>query len=83
MYSVKNIVTIVLIVTFICLIYKTKYIENFKNIEVYNVLGSLIHSEKTYSLNEIELNLSHLISGIYHLVLRSEDQILNQKVIIE
>ena len=57
--------------------------ENFKNIEVYNVLGSLIHSEKTYSLNEIELNLSHLISGIYHLVLRSEDQILNQKVIIE
>ena len=57
--------------------------ENLKNIEVYNVLGSLIHSEKTYSLNEIELNLSHLISGIYHLVLRSEDQILNQKVIIE
>ena len=57
--------------------------ENLKNIEVYNVLGSLIHSEKTYSLNEIELNLSHLISGIYDLVLRSEDQILNQKVIIE
>ena len=57
--------------------------ENLKNIEVYNVLGSLIHSEKTYSLNEIELNISHLISGIYHLVLRSEDQILNQKVIIE
>ncbi len=57
--------------------------ENFKNIAIYNVLGSLIHSEKTYSLNEIELNLSHLISGIYHLVLRSEDLVLNQKIIIE
>mgnify|MGYP001598110915 CR=1 FL=1 len=57
--------------------------ENLKNIEVYNVLGSLIHSEKTYSLNEIELNLSHLISGIYHLVLSSDDQLLNQKIIIE
>ena len=57
--------------------------ENFKNIEVYNVLGSLIHSGEDFFANEIELNLSHLISGIYHLVLRSEDQILNQKVIIE
>ena len=57
--------------------------ENLKNIEVYNVLGSLIHSEEIYSLNEIELNLSHLTFGIYYLVLSSEDQILNQKVIIE
>jgi len=57
--------------------------ENLKNIEVYNILGSLIHSEKTNSLNEIELNLSHLSSGIYHLVLTSEDLVLNQKIIIE
>ena len=57
--------------------------ENFKNIEVYNILGNLIHSENTNSLNEVELNLSHLISGIYHLVLRSEDLVLNQEIIIE
>ncbi len=57
--------------------------ENFKNIEVYNVLGSLIHFEKTYSQNEIELNLSHLSSGIYHLILRNENQVINQKIIIE
>ncbi|MBT4737803.1 MAG: T9SS type A sorting domain-containing protein, partial [Flavobacteriales bacterium] len=57
--------------------------ENFKYIEVYNILGSLIHSEKTNSLNEVELNLSHLRSGIYHLVLTSEDLVLNQKIIIE
>jgi len=57
--------------------------ENFKNIEVYNVLGSLIHSKKTYSQNEIELNLSHLSSGIYHLIFSSEDRLLNQKIIIE
>ena len=57
--------------------------ENLKNIEVYNVLGSLIHSEKIHFQNEIELNLSHLNSGIYHLILSSEDQLLNQKIIIE
>lgn len=57
--------------------------ENLKNIEVYNVLGSLMHSEKTYSLNEVELNLFHLSSGIYHLVLTSENLVLNQKIIIE
>ena len=57
--------------------------ENFKYIEVYNILGSLIHSEEIYFLNEIELNLSHLSSGIYHLILSSEDQLLNQKIIIE
>ncbi|HJM15850.1 MAG TPA: T9SS type A sorting domain-containing protein, partial [Flavobacteriales bacterium] len=57
--------------------------ENFKYIEVYNILGSLIHSEKTNSLNEVELNLSHLSSGIYHLVLTSENLVLNQKIIIE
>ena len=57
--------------------------ENLKNIEVHNVLGSLIYSEKIHFQNEISINLSHLPSGIYHLVLRSEDQILNQKVIIE
>jgi len=57
--------------------------ENLKNIEVYNVLGSLMHSEKTYSLNEFELNLFHLSSGIYHLVLTSENLVLNQKIIIE
>ena len=57
--------------------------EHFKYIEVYNVLGSLIHSEKTNSLNEVELNLSHLSSGIYHLVLTSENLVLNQKIIIE
>ena len=57
--------------------------ENLKNIEVYNVLGSLIHSEKIHFQNEIELNLSHLTSGIYHLVLRNENLVLNQKIIIE
>ena len=57
--------------------------ENSKYIEVYNLLGSLIHSENTYHLNEIELNLSHLNSGIYHLVLTSENLVLNQKIIIE
>ena len=50
---------------------------------MHNVLGSLIYSEKIHFQNEISINLSHLSSGIYHLVLRSEDQILNQKVIIE
>ena len=57
--------------------------ENLKNIEVYNLLGSLIHFEMTYSQNEIELNLSHLSSGIYHLILRNENQVINQKIIIE
>ena len=57
--------------------------ENLKNIEVYNVLGSLIHSEKIHFQNEIELNLSPLTSGIYHLVLRNENLVLNQKIIIE
>ena len=59
------------------------YDENLKNIEVYNILGSLIYSEKIHFQNEIELNLSHLTSGIYHLILSSEDQLLNQKIIIE
>jgi ligand-binding sensor domain-containing protein len=57
--------------------------ENLKNIEVYNVLGSLIHSEKIHFQNEISINLSHLSSGIYHLVLRNENLVLNQKIIIE
>jgi len=57
--------------------------ENLKNIEVYNVLGSLIYSEKSYSQNEISINLSHLSSGIYHLILRNENQVINQKIIIE
>ena len=57
--------------------------ENLKNIEVYNVLGSLIQSEKIHFQNEISINLSHLSSGIYHLVLRNENLILNQKIIIE
>ena len=57
--------------------------ENLKNIEVYNVLGSLIHSEKIHFQNEISVNLSHLSSGIYHLVLRNENLVLNQKIIIE
>ena len=57
--------------------------ENLKNIEVYNVLGSLIHSEKMHFQNEIELNLSYLSSGIYHLILRNENQVINQKIIIE
>jgi len=33
--------------------------------------------------NEIELNLSYLSSGIYHLILRNENQVINQKIIIE
>ena len=57
--------------------------ENLKNIEVYNVLGSLIQSEKIHFQNEISINLSHLSSGIYHLVLRNENLVLNQKIIIE
>ena len=57
--------------------------ENLKNIEVYNVLGSLIQSEKIHFQNEIAINLSHLSSGIYHLVLRNENLVLNQKIIIE
>ena len=57
--------------------------ENFKNIEVYNILGGLMHSEEVCFPNEIELNLSHLSSGIYHLVLTSENLVLNQKIIIE
>jgi ligand-binding sensor domain-containing protein len=57
--------------------------ENLKNIEVYNVLGSLIHSEKVHFQNEISINLSHLSSGIYHLILRNENQVINQKIIIE
>ena len=56
--------------------------NNLKNVSLYSMLGSLIHSEEIV-LNEIELNLSHLTSGIYYLVLTSEDRILNQKVIIE
>ena len=57
--------------------------ENLKNIEIYNVLGSLIQSEKIHFQNEISVNLSHLSSGIYHLVLRNENLVLNQKIIIE
>ena len=57
--------------------------ENLKNIEIYNVLGSLIQSEKIHFQNEITINLSHLSSGIYHLVLRNENLVLNQKIIIE
>ena len=57
--------------------------ENLKNIEIYNVLGSLIQSEKIHFQNEISINLSHLSSGIYHLVLRNENLVLNQKIIIE
>jgi ligand-binding sensor domain-containing protein len=57
--------------------------ENLKNIEIYNVLGSLIQSEKIHFQNEIAINLSHLSSGIYHLVLRNENLVLNQKIIIE
>ena len=57
--------------------------ENLKNLEVYNVLGSLIYSQSIDYFNESKLNLSHLNSGIYHLVLRSDKGFLNQKFIIE
>jgi ligand-binding sensor domain-containing protein len=57
--------------------------ENLKNIEIYNILGSLILSEKIHFQNEISINLSHLSSGIYHLVLCNEKLVLNQKIIIE
>ena len=57
--------------------------KNLKNISVYSILGRLMHSEEINFLNEIELNLSHLSSGIYHLILSNENRILNQKVIIE
>jgi len=58
-------------------------VKKLKNVSVYSMLGSLMHSEEINFLNEIELNLSHLSSGIYHLILSNENRILNQKVIIE
>ena len=67
MYSVKNIVTIVLVVTFICLIYKTKYIENFKNIDK-NII------DKIYFINleKSKDRLSYITSQLNDISIPSE-----------
>ncbi len=62
---------------------KVKFDKMIENLEVYNLLGSLMYSKKINTLNEIDLNLSHLTSGIYNLVLTSKSQLLNQKIIVK
>ena len=56
---------------------------NFTNISIYNMLGSLMYSEKISQKNKIELDFSFLSSGIYNLVFSSDKGFANQKIIIE
>ena len=56
---------------------------NFTNISIYNMLGSLMYSEKISQKNKIELDFSFLSSGIYNLVFSSDKGLVNQKIIIE
>lgn len=52
------------------------------NIEVYNVVGKLVKSEKTLS-NEHLMNVSELSSGIYLVKLTSEGKTATKKLIIK
>ena len=56
---------------------------NLTNISIYNMLGSLMYSEKISQKNKIELDFSFLSSGIYNLVFSSDKGFANQKIIIE
>ena len=56
---------------------------NLTNIFIYNMLGSLMYSEKISQKNKIELDFSFLSSGIYNLVFSSDKGFVNQKIIIE
>ena len=56
--------------------------------EAGNISGAILGLETLFGKQhflvcEISINLSHLSSGIYHLVLRNENLVLNQKIIIE
>ena len=57
--------------------------NNIKDVSVYNMMGSLLYYEELSSQNEIEMNLSFLSKGIYHLVFSSDKGFINQKIIIE
>jgi hypothetical protein len=57
--------------------------QNLNTIMVYNILGSLVYFENLISEKEIELDLSHLKKGLYHIRVRSNNGVENHKILIE
>lgn len=54
--------------------------HTIQNIQIYDLKGSLIHSEE-YNINEIQINLSNLNTGVYLLKVTSEEGISINKII--
>ncbi|MFA6524108.1 MAG: T9SS type A sorting domain-containing protein [Candidatus Paceibacterota bacterium] len=52
-------------------------------INIYNMLGEIVYKEQLHNFNKIELNLSDFNQGVYILILKGEDEILNKKIVIE
>lgn len=50
-------------------------------IEIFDILGRIVHSEIKTSLNDIKLNLSHLQSASYSLKLTTENYQYNFKIL--
>ena len=55
---------------------------NLKAVELFDNLGKTVHSEKVNSLS-YQLKVSHLDPGFYFLKLKTEDELILRKIIIE
>jgi hypothetical protein len=52
-------------------------------IDIYNMLGKLIYSEKVYNRNTVTINTLELTPGIYNLTLKNLETICSKKLIVE
>jgi len=52
-----------------------------ENIEIYNVMGQLLQSKIVNLQSKIEIDVSHLASGIYSLKIQTGNSVITQKVI--
>ena len=58
----------------------SKY-SKIHQIKIYSLDGSIKHSENLNGIHEYLLNISHLLSGFYILVISSSDGIITFKIL--
>lgn len=67
----------------ITLDYSLTFDESKIEVQLYNPLGQLVYSRKNLSEHLISINTEEYTKGLYQLVIKANDKIQNQKIIIQ
>lgn len=57
--------------------------NKIKSIEIYNIMGTQIHFNKSNNGNQIVIDLLEKSAGVYTLIVRYEDELLSKKFIVQ